>query len=155
LRDTKTLRVPNVLAVSDTDGRATGEPSYLMLEYIQPRPARSRSDFTKAFASQLAGLHRTTTNFHGLDRNNFIGDLPQLNDRNTSWAEFSRDCRVIPQLEIARDRGRLPAQRERAVMRACEKIEGLLYGTTGPPSLLHGDLWSGNYIEAGDEPVVI
>lgn len=151
------LRVPEVIAVGDrSDGDA---PAFLALELIDTVPVRDTSRFAARFGEQLAAQHKgahSPSGKHGLDTPNFIGSLPQPNDRRARWCDFYRDCRLAPQIEIARTKHLLHAQRERALARVMERLDALLDAPEEPPSLLHGDLWSGNLLcAAGDEPVVI
>ena len=81
--------------------------------------------------------------------------LKQANDRRSCWADFYRDCRLLPQMEFARSQGRLPPERERLVMRVVDHLDTLLAGLDTRPALLHGDLWSGNILSAGEEPAVV
>jgi len=73
-----------------------------------------------------------------------------------SWWEFYRLMRLLPQIEFARQAGRLTPERERLLMGVVEGLPELLSGIPEEPCLLHGDLWSGNCLCAeGDEPVLI
>jgi fructosamine-3-kinase len=104
----------------------------------------------------LAALHRHTSTQYGLDHDNFIGELPQLNGRSADWVEFYRDQRIAPQVSIARQRGLLHRERERLLTRVMDRLPNLFGVHSEPPALLHGDLWSGNYMVAdGDEPVIV
>lgn len=98
------------------------------------------------FGIALAELHRHTAPTHGLEQDNFIGRLPQPNQPTASWIEFYRDQRIGYQMTIARQRGRLPARRESLLTRLLERLPDLLDDNTMLPSLLHGDLWGGNYL---------
>jgi fructosamine-3-kinase len=160
LANSKTLRVPKVLVAYDAspDDVTVGWQSVLALEWIEERRPTSPEAFATTFAEQLAALHRENTapeGLFGLEVANFLGSQPQDNTWTHSWAEFYRDRRVLLQMEIARMRGHLPAHRERLVRDVCDKMEDLLDGLDSRPCMVHGDLWSGNYMTAGDEPVLI
>lgn len=150
LRDTRTLRVPEVLAVAD-------DPAFLALELIEPRAPTDAARFARRFGEALAALHRQAAPCEkfGLPRDNYLGTLPQINTPHARWPDFYRECRLLPQIALARDKGRLPPSRERSLMQVVEKLEALLEGLPSRPALLHGDLWSGNFLAAGEEPVVI
>jgi fructosamine-3-kinase len=151
LREAGALRVPQVLAVQD-------EPlSFLALEFIAARPPTDPAAFARRFGEQLAALHQTMApdGRCGLERDNFLGELVQINTPHQSWPEFYRDCRLLPQIAIARQRGLLTPSRERLVLSVAERLAALLDGLESRPALLHGDLWAGNFIAAGHEAVVI
>jgi fructosamine-3-kinase len=109
---------------------ALGAEAYLLMEHLALRPA---GDFA-ALGRLLAGLHRREGERFGWRRDNFIGATPQPNGWCESWAEFWRTRRLAPQLQLARQNGfdlEMPPL-------------SLLEGHRPRPSLLHGDLWSGN-----------
>lgn len=163
LRDANALRVPAVLATgqwpfdrSETAGTAVA--TYLALEYIPSRPPSDPARFARRFGEGLAALHQTSpTDFagFGLPQSNYIGRLPQHNTPLPDWPAFYRERRLLPQIALARQNRRLPPARERLLMEVVERLEALLDGLESQPALLHGDLWSGNFLTAGDEPVLI
>ncbi len=146
------LRVPDVIAQGDAED---GAPAFLVLEYIET--GRKRGDTTMAaFGAGLAELHRATAEQHGLDCDNFIGRLPQPNTPSPSWAAFYRDQRIGYQMELARERGRLPKHREDLLTRLMERLPAILGDGDIPASLIHGDLWGGNYlVDANGDAVLI
>lgn len=134
------LRVPAVIAQGDAEGAC---PAFLALEWIE---TGGRSAATmEQFGIGLAALHRCTHDQHGLDHDNFIGRLPQPNTPAPRWADFYRDQRIGAQMELARRQGVLPARREALLRRLMDRLPDLLDDSI-PPSLLHGDLWGGNYL---------
>ncbi|MFG1691447.1 fructosamine kinase family protein, partial [Gemmatimonadota bacterium] len=88
---------------------------------------------------------------------NYIGALPQSNGPGTEWADFWRDERILPQVERARDAGHFPGRESEELDTLLEALPGILEGAGDDgPSLLHGDLWSGNvYPGPAGEPVLI
>ncbi|HEX8834103.1 MAG TPA: fructosamine kinase family protein [Abditibacteriaceae bacterium] len=152
LRATKTLRVPEVITVSDE-----AAVPFLVLEWIEPKIVWDKAAFARSFAHGLAALHRTVAldGQYGWSEDNYLGALPQQNSPRGSWPEFYRDCRLMPQIEMARGKGLLPADREALLMQIIEKTPVLLGGFSSRPSLLHGDLWSGNYLVGDGEAVLI
>jgi fructosamine-3-kinase len=136
LRARGAVPVPEVLGV---DG-----DRWLLLDWLEPAAASAEAWTT--FGAGLAALHRSTAEEWGWPRDNFIGPLPQANGPVADWAGFWADRRLAPQLERALAAGRL----DRSDQRRFEALLSALAERLGPaaaadePSLLHGDLWSGN-----------
>lgn len=154
LAEARALRVPRVLAVSDS---AALGPSYLVLEMIQPGPPAG--DFQETLGCGLAALHRTGAPGFGLDHDNFIGRLPQSNqvvsERDGDWAAFYRARRLEPQLKMAVDGGRASPRMQQGFERLFARLPALV-GPAEPPSRLHGDLWGGNLMcDAQGAPCLI
>lgn len=143
------LRVPEVLALGQGGG-----PGWLALEWLEPgRPA---TDFGRKLGAGLAAIHRAGAVGWGWERDGLIGSLAQENLPTDRWADFWRTRRLEPQLRLARDAGRLPAT-EREWERLLDRLPELLSPVEQDgPSLLHGDLWSGNVlVAAGGEPALV
>jgi len=140
------LRVPALRAQGEADGRA-----FLLMEWLDLVPARGGC--AAALGRQLAALHRCSAPQHGLAADNFIGATLQPNGWRADWAAFFRDRRLGFQLELAARNGlaslRAPGQR------LLQGLAQLLRGHEPLPSLLHGDLWAGNWGCLGDgQPAV-
>lgn len=141
------LRVPRVLARGTTDTAA-----FLALEWIESAATDARAQ--ARLGEGLAALHSLTAPQFGLERDNFIGSTAQVNGWLPDWAHFFRDRRLRPQLALAAARGFEPLVGE-AGARLLEAVPALLAGHRPAASLLHGDLWSGNWFAAaGGEPVL-
>lgn len=150
LRAASALGVPEVLAVS---GGREGEPSFLVLELLESAPPAV--DFDERLGQGLAELHRSGPDAFGLERDNFIGSLPQRNRAHGSWAEFYWHERLEPQLTRAMAAGQVNAQLSRDFERLAQKLPQLL-GPPEPPARLHGDLWSGNlHVDSRGLPCLI
>lgn len=147
LASAKAIRIPEVLAVGD-------ETAFLAIEWIES--GTRNQNFAERFGQQLAELHRHEAELHGLDRDNYIGAMPQVNTQSKSWTAFYREQRIGAQMEFARQRGHLPRQREAALTKLQTKLDNWLDDESTPPALLHGDLWGGNYmIDTTGSPVLI
>lgn len=147
LAQTDKIRVPLPVGVGKTDCHA-----YLVLEYISLRNNTSAS--SGLMGTQLAGLHRVTHTNFGWSRDNYIGSTTQINTQETQWIHFLREHRLGFQLDLAAKQGyggRLQAQGENLLA----DLEKFFTTYTPKASLLHGDLWSGNYgADAQDQPVI-
>jgi fructosamine-3-kinase len=148
-------RIPHVLAVFDAaeEGKPD-EPSWLLLEWIE---AGSRGQaFDERLGRAIAALHAQAAGGWGWSEDNFIGALTQWNASTDTWAAFWRERRLQPQLRVARDHGRVPgasADWER-LFAALPDVLRIQAGDG--PSLLHGDLWSGNVMaDADGRPVLV
>jgi len=143
------LRVPSVLGVSDFG--ATHQ--FLVLEYLASAPRVH--DFDERLGRGLATLHRSGAPRFGLHFDNFIGWLPQSNTPHRDWAEFYREERLLPQLELARRSRRATARMERGFERLFARLDELV-GPDEPPARVHGDLWGGNlHVDERGEPCLI
>jgi fructosamine-3-kinase len=148
LRDADSpLFVPLPLDAQD----ATGEPGYLLMEWVEP--GTTTAAFWTDFGQAFAALHRHASpdGRYGFDRDNFIGRLPQQNDWRDTWPAFFRTQRLEPQFALARKRGRWQASWNAPADRLLDQLDNLL-PSDPPASVLHGDLWSGNFL-AASEPV--
>jgi fructosamine-3-kinase len=120
-------------------------PTFLVLAHIEPGPRPA--DFMAVFGRQFAGLHRHSASTFGFHEDNFIGATPQRNTPGTgSWTEFYHEYRLLPQLRLAATNGYATPELTRLMMDLEGKLSDLLAGSEEPPSLLHGDLWGGNYM---------
>jgi fructosamine-3-kinase len=147
----RALRVPRVLAVSEATGGS--EPAFLVLEWLEP--AGPRADFDDELGHGLAALHRHGAPCFGLDRDNFIGRLPQPNRVMSSWADFYRAQRLEAQLRLAVDARRVDGSLVRKFERLFSRLVELV-GEPEPPARLHGDLWGGNlHVDENGAPCLI
>ena len=144
--DTHTIRVPKPICCGTVDNSA-----YIVLEWLE----LGRSAGTNAWEEMgrnLAAMHKATSNQgFGWERNNTIGSTPQINTWTADWVEFFTQHRIGYQLKLAKRRGGYFRQGERLL----EAIAELLADYKPQPSLVHGDLWSGNAsVTVAGEPVI-
>lgn len=114
---------------------------FLLLEWLDSETAGP--NFFSDLGRHLAQLHRRTDPEFGLDHANFIGRLRQANPHRKDWTEFYVTARLEPQFQLAFDEGRLGASDRQALPALFRAVADY---PTEPPALLHGDLWSGNYL---------
>jgi fructosamine-3-kinase len=132
-----TLRVPDVFATGETKN-GTG---FLLQEFISE--GRSTPTSAEKFGQALAALHRHHEDQYGLDHDNYIGRLPQSNSWDKSWISFFVEQRMQPQLQMATEAGKLGSSTVAHFESMYKRLPDIF--PDEPPSLLHGDLWGGNY----------
>ena len=93
---------------------------------------------------KLAKMHQLTNAFFGFDDWNYMGSIQQKNNQQSTWSEFFATQRIEPMYEKARSSGYFSASTTKQLIRLLDKAESLF--PTEPPSLVHGDLWSGNFL---------
>lgn len=129
-----------------------GENQFLLLEYIAPGPRTER--FWEKFGEQLASLHHCTQPQHGFSTDNYMGSLAQSNTLMRSWTEFFINQRILPQVELSVQKHLLSKTHVDLFQQLYKKLDEV-FGPE-PTSLLHGDLWSGNFLcNEKSEPVLI
>ncbi|WP_162006732.1 fructosamine kinase family protein [Roseimaritima sediminicola] len=155
LAATETIRVPELLAVGLDE---ENQRAFLVCEFIDVRPAGGGDDFFRRFGRRLADLHRARCDepTFGWSADNHLGGTPQKNSPSGDWPTFFRDQRLEPQLRMAAERRLASPRLEASLERILADVPSLLEGCSDRPALIHGDLWSGNYLqdEAG-EPVLV
>lgn len=139
------LRTPTVIQVT---------ASYLLLEWLPLHSHKAAASTAEQLGAGLAALHQYRQPAHGLDHDNFIGRLPQPNTPEIDWLTFYREHRLRFQMTLARKNGYLPVEREKLLTKLLDKLPDLLPVEVNP-SLLHGDLWGGNYAALTDGTPVI
>jgi fructosamine-3-kinase len=151
LNTAQVLKIPEVIAVGETQD---SRPSFLMLEWLESGPASPAS--FRALGEGLAILHQIHGPSYGLEDDNYIGSLPQINQPGPTWREFYAECRLRPQLEIARRTGKLSDRLGQALSQLIVRLAEWIPDTPSAPSLLHGDLWRGNVMTlVTGEPALI
>ncbi|MCS6786625.1 MAG: fructosamine kinase family protein [Thiobacillaceae bacterium] len=141
---TGTLRAPRPIAWGVSGGEA-----WLALEYLELGGRGSAEELGR----RLAQMHRHSAPQFGWRMDNTIGSTAQINTPAADWSEFYRERRLRHQYTLAAHNGaprRLLEQGERLMAGL-----GAFFTDYRPyPSLLHGDLWGGNYGYSAGEPVV-
>ena len=156
LGEARAIRVPGVLAVGD---------DALVLENIEQ--GSGGTDFFETFGRQFARLHRRRGPACGFAHDNFIGSTQQVNQPlsgplpdegqgdGEDWPEFFLERRLRFQVRLAAVRGH--GDKLAKLLGACEhRLVELMNTAIEPPSILHGDLWSGNFIvDKSGQPCLI
>jgi protein-ribulosamine 3-kinase len=114
----------------------------LLLEWVDSKyPSES---FWKSFGQALAELHSTKQAAAGFHSDNYIGSLRQYNQSCDSWCAFFIHQRLEVQVRLAAENKLLHGSDIDAFSRLYQQIEKLM--PDEPNVLLHGDLWSGNFM---------
>jgi fructosamine-3-kinase len=141
------LRVPQVLGRGAAEGQA-----FLVLEWIEFGETTVRSE--RRLGERLAAQHRVNAECFGWHRDNMIGRTLQVNTSDRDWVHFYVERRLRFQLELAAREGYAGPLTERGAL-LCERVVQFFAGHRPVPSLLHGDLWGGNWAtDAHGQPVV-
>lgn len=146
LKKTKTVAIPSVIKTG-----IAGDLQYLLLEWIEKGTPDKK--FWENFGHQLAALHQQPQDYFGWTTDNYIGRLKQSNKRHGTWDEFYTECRIMPLVETLFNKGLFTRADIHAAGHFCNQLDTLF--PVEHPSLLHGDLWSGNYSVTPDGHPII
>lgn len=142
LKNSKTVNIPQVIGTHSIEGT-----SCLVLEFIKTKRAEPHD--MEVLGRKLAHLHLSAnTEFFGFKTDNFIGKLAQSNRKHQDWSNFYIEERLQPQFKFARDQNLLDSSQipnTDGLIKKCTELFGVV-----APSLLHGDLWGGNYLIGTD-----
>ncbi|MCA2722130.1 MAG: fructosamine kinase family protein [Microcystis sp. M048S1] len=143
---TKTIRVPKPICWGIAE-----KSSYLVLEWLEFGGGNSQS--WEKMGRNLAHLHQVSlSDRFGWQCNNTIGSTPQINTISNNWADFFAHQRIGYQLRLAKERGGNFPDEDQVI----PAISEILSQHQPHPSLVHGDLWSGNAaITVDGEPVIL
>jgi protein-ribulosamine 3-kinase len=141
--DRETPPVPVPLAWGAGD-----QSAFLLMELVEPGRLSSGAEFGTA----LAHLHRTRRKDEcGLEADNWIGSTPQMNGPMDSWHDFFAQRRLNYQWKLARNNGYGDSKTDRAMESLLSRLPDILPNLdSGAASILHGDLWGGNWIAGAD-----
>ncbi len=146
MAETQTIRVPKPICWGMTE-----RSSYIVLEWLEF--GRSSNASWEKMGRKLATMHNYQgKNKFGWSQNNTIGSTPQVNNWTEKWADFFADHRIGFQLKLANRKGGNFGNYSQIV----EKVRQILSNIAPQPSLVHGDLWSGNVaVTDVGEPVIL
>ena len=146
LSESKTISCPEVIGVCELESH-----QILILAYISS--GKRDKNFFEDFGVRLAHLHRNTSTAFGLDHNNYIGRLPQINHQEKKASDFFVNQRLLPQLNLAVANNSINKEMRDKFDTLFFKLETLI--PNEPISLIHGDLWNGNFLVGEDGKVVL
>ena len=130
----------------------SGDRSWLVLEHIDFNPAAAEASAT--LGAQLAQMHRFQAEQFGWERDNTIGSTPQHNAWSGDWLSFFAEHRLGYQLRLAGDNGAAASLLDKGE-RLRHNLDAFFDGYKPSASLLHGDLWAGNWgVDGAGSPVL-
>ncbi len=133
------IKIPDVICYNQ---------DYILLELIVA--GNKQNNFSEDFGRKFALLHKFTSEFYGFYEDNYIGSNPQQNipeeNEKHEWTKFFFNKRILFQLQIAEESGNSTFELRKAIAVLENKIDEIVVDNGEKPSLLHGDLWSGNYL---------
>lgn len=135
IRQANATRVPVPICHGQND-----QAAWLVLEYLELGGHGKAS----GLGEQLAMLHRSTAKQFGWLRDNTLGQTPQINTQTSDWIDFWRVQRLQHQLDLAATNG-FHGKLQQLGEQLLRDLDKLLPASPPLPSLLHGDLWGGNY----------
>ena len=137
LRTHCTLIVPKVFRTGEC-----GKHQYLLLEWLEK--SAPLKNIWEDFGSGLAIMHKQHQSYFGLNEDNYIGSLKQDNTSHNDWHSFYSECRVMPLVKTLLDTGSFSSKDFDSAGSFCKNLKNIFPGEH--PSLLHGDLWGGNFL---------
>jgi protein-ribulosamine 3-kinase len=147
LRETEAVLAPAPICLGNDRER-----SWLVLDFVEL--GSSQPNTSAVLGEQLAAMHRHTSATFGFHRNNYIGNTKQPNNPGQDWIRFVADQRIGFQLDLAR-RNDAPGSLFDSGQRLLEGLSAFFDTYQPTPSLLHGDLWGGNWgCTPAGEPVI-
>ncbi|NNC83071.1 MAG: phosphotransferase, partial [Flavobacteriales bacterium] len=146
LAECSEFSIPKVLTVGESGNR-----QFLLMEYLGS--GSRNSAFWEVFGRRLADMHKSSWESFGLEHDNYIGSLEQDNTPTPTWSSFFRDSRLKPLSSQAHRNGLLTSDDIHLFDRIYERLDTLF--PKDAPALLHGDLWSGNFMCGSDGEATI
>lgn len=133
LKNSNSFVVPKVFQTGVFENK-----SYLLMEFFESLENNTNPE---NFAKSLVKLHQNTNHYFGFETNNYIGNLPQINTPEKNWTEFYIQNRLQYQINLGGQN--IPSKLKNDFEKLFLKLSDIL--PDEKPSLLHGDLWSGNH----------
>lgn len=147
IQSTQTIAVPNVLLHGETE-----DESYLVMQWIEPGQYTRKA--SQKLGEQLAQMHRHTSASFGFTVDNYMGSIVQSNKLHSTWNSFFIEERLKPMIKIALKKNALSSNDILMFEKLFQQLPELF--DEEPPALVHGDLWSGNYlIDTNEVPYLI
>lgn len=131
------IKTPGII-----DSSIIGNEQILTLEWIEE--GNRNDEFWKTFGQQLAALHQISTEEFGLKEDNYMGSVPQINRQEKNWVLFFRANRLEPLIKLCVNKNLLQPKHQEQFEILYQRLPQIF--DNEKPALIHGDLWSGNYM---------
>lgn len=131
------IKTPGII-----DYSIIGNEQILTLEWIEE--GNRNDEFWKTFGQQLAALHQISTEEFGLKEDNYMGSVPQINRQEKNWVLFFRANRLEPLVKLCVNKNLLQPKHQEQFEILYQRLPQIF--DNEKPALIHGDLWSGNYM---------
>jgi len=116
--------------------------NFILMEDL--KPAQKIKNYWETFGRLLASLHNYKGEQFGFSSDNYIGRTPQVNTWTSDGFIFFKESRIRYIAEMVRKKGLIGDDIHHRILNLSNRITTLV--PEQPPSLIHGDLWSGNAI---------
>lgn len=142
------IKTPKVIDCFETNNQ-----ELLLLEWISEGERNEK--FWKVFGKRLAALHQVSNHYFGLNEDNYMGSVSQSNLATNNWIDFFINQRLQPLIEKCFSQNLLSSKHQSQFENLYKKLSSI-FDEKHRPSLVHGDLWSGNFMcNQNSEPVLI
>ena len=143
------LQIPKVHAATEL---TSNQPAILLTEYLAPAGGGKKQD--EVLGQGLALIHRHNHDQYGFHHNNYCGSTLQKNDWNDDWIDFFGRQRIAHLVKLITQERQLSSSEQGTYEKLIDKLPDLLQHEV-QPALVHGDLWSGNYMNTALGPAII
>lgn len=143
IAQTKSIKTPSII-------KSGSEPNpFLLLSFVESEIPKA--GFWTRFGKELAALHQQTSETFGFDIPTFCGNVQMSNRKHTKWNDFYFAERLEPEFRACRDSGQFTPSDTSLFNQFASWYHEESRFPVEPPSLIHGDLWSGNFLCGSDQ----
>lgn len=144
IEESQTFKIPTIIECSEED-----HLQFLILKWIEKGTPQEKT--WEIFGSNLAKMHSIPQPYYGFTEDNYLGTLVQKNPQCISWKDLYSNFRILPLAEKLFNDKKFNSKDLLSTEKFCNSINEIF--PTENPSLLHGDLWSGNFIISNTQEI--
>jgi fructosamine-3-kinase len=138
-----TVQTPEVLLYRDEPA-----PAYLVLSWIEVGPKTRAAN--EQMGLGLAELHRHLGPSYGVEDKDILTALRAWYAPKDNWVDFFGQSNLLDVQQLLIQKGLWNRWREQHFQSVIQRLPNLIPRDPGP-SLLHGDLWGGNWVATVDD----